>query len=91
MDQAQMPGHELREGRLGLVGGVFPHQSHVVGHHPPITWTPTEEANKLISTFLEARRSAAEANQIGKACAETENTAPGPAFCVDRSRQIALP
>ena len=41
IDHAQMSRHELLEGALGLAGGVFPHQRHVVGHRLPIHGRPT--------------------------------------------------
>jgi hypothetical protein len=40
--------HEFGKGGLGLAGGKFPHEHHVISLHSPITWPLNREASKKI-------------------------------------------
>ncbi len=41
---------------LGLAGRVFPHQRHVIGHHPIITWTAEPGGDNFPFSFQHSRR-----------------------------------
>jgi len=40
INEIDVTRYQRLKGRFGLAGGVFPHQLHVVVHHPSDTWTP---------------------------------------------------
>jgi hypothetical protein len=46
-----VPRHQRLEGLLGLARGEFPHQRHVVIHHPLNKWTPAAKGDKLFRLF----------------------------------------
>jgi hypothetical protein len=47
INQIDVPRHQRLERLLGLACGEFPHQRHVVIHHPLNKWTPTGKGDKL--------------------------------------------
>jgi hypothetical protein len=40
IDEIDVTRNQRLKGSFGLAGGVFPHQRHVITHHPSDTWTP---------------------------------------------------
>ena len=39
--------HEAFEGLIGLAGGVFPHERHVIIHHSTYKWTLQRKGDNL--------------------------------------------
>ena len=54
IDEVDIAGDQRLKRGLGLAGGVFPHQFHVIGHHSPNTWTQKRKANKLFQARTDA-------------------------------------
>ncbi len=50
-----MARDERGKGALGLMGGVLPHQFHVIGCHPPYSCTPKGKRGQRIFNFFTGR------------------------------------